>query len=67
MSGKAWVPGDHVHLAHGVINGLQLMFALSKVEGFCDNDKRIRQLNILPHMSVNKNSTRVLDMVSCPL
>ena len=67
MSGKAWVPGDHVHLAHGVINGLQLMLALFKVEGFCENDKRIRKLNILLYMGVNKNSTRVLDMLSCPL
>ena len=67
MNGKAWVPGDHVHLAHGVINGLQLMLALSKVEGFCENDKRISQLNKLLYMSVNENSTRVFDMLSCPL
>ena len=67
MSGKAWVPGDHVHLAHGVINGLQLMLALFKVEGFCVNEKGKRQLNILLYMGVNENSIPVLDMLSYPL
>ena len=64
MNGKAWVPGDHVHLAHGVINGLQLMLALFKVEGFCENEKGKRQLNILLYMGVNENSIRVLDKLS---
>ena len=47
MNGRALVPRDDFHLAHGVINRLQLLLALLKVEGFCDNDKRIRQLNTL--------------------
>ena len=55
-------PGSHVHLAHGVINGLQLMLALFKVEGFCENDKGERQLNRL-YMGVDENYIRVLDML----
>ena len=73
MNGKVWVPGDHVHLDHGVINGLQLMLALFKVEGCCDNDKRIRQLNILLYMSVNsllffsRDHFKVVHSVTCSL
>ena len=43
------------------------MLALFKVEGFCENDKGERQLNILLYMGVDENFIRVLDMLSCPL
>ena len=45
MNGRAFVPRDDFHLAHGVINGLQLLLVLFKVEVFCGNEKRTRQLN----------------------
>ena len=45
MNGRAFVPRDDFHLAHGVVNGLQLLLVVFKVERFCYNEKQIRQLN----------------------